>query len=296
MFETMKDLKKAFALYTFVYLLALLIAVIVGYFSRGLNPVLFVFLADIAATFAIYSAGRIFHNASFYDAYWSVAPPVIALFWFLYTLHNNGLSLLHLVILALVFIWGIRLTYNWARQWQGLQHEDWRYRDLRTGTRKKFWLVELIGIDLMPTVIVFLACLPLYPALVTGNKFISFLDVIAVIVTAGAILIETVADSQLRQFTLQKKRPDEIMSHGLWAFSRHPNYLGEIMFWWGIFIFGLASGLHYWWTIIGALSVTLLFTCISIPLMEKRNLLRRPEYANITKKIPVLFPWFPKTN
>ena len=86
------------------------------------------------------------------------------------------------------------------------------------------------------------------------------------------------------------------MSHGLWAFSRHPNYLGEIMFWWGIFIFGLASGLHYWWTIIGALSVTLLFTCISIPLMEKRNLLRRPEYASVTKKIPVLFPWFPKTN
>ena len=57
----------------------------------------------------------------------------------------------------------------------------------------------------MPTVIVFLACLPLYPALVTGNKFISFLDVIAVIVTAGAILVETVADRQLRQFTLQKK-------------------------------------------------------------------------------------------
>jgi steroid 5-alpha reductase family enzyme len=296
MYNTSRYLKKAFTLYTSVYLLALLIAVAVGYFSRGLNPVLFVFLADIAATLVIYSAGRIFHNASFYDAYWSVAPPVIALFWTLITLHKYGISLWHIIVLILVFAWGIRLTYNWTRQWQGLQHEDWRYRDLRIKTGRWFWFVELIGIDLMPTIIVFLACLPLYPALAAGSKSLGFLDVIGVIITAGAIVIETVADRQLRQFTRQKKRQDEIMKRGLWAFSRHPNYFGEIMFWWGIFIFGLAADLHYWWTIIGALSVTLLFTCISIPLMEKRSLARRPEYTRIIKKIPVLFPWFPKTN
>ncbi len=292
--DTSPDLKKAFTLYTSVYLVALLIAVVVGYFSRGPNPVLFVLLADVAATLVIYSAGRIFHNASFYDAYWSVAPPLITLFWFLYNLHKNELSLLHLIIPILVFVWGIRLTYNWARQWQGLQNEDWRYRDLRTGTGKSFWLVELVGIDLMPTVIVFLACLPLYPALVTGNKSFNFLDIAAVIVTAGAVITETVADSQLRQFSRKKRRPEEIMTRGLWAYSRHPNYFGEIMFWWGIFLFGLAADFRWWWTIIGALSVTLLFVCISIPLMEKRSLVRRPGYAGVVKTIPVLFPWFPK--
>ena len=291
-----KYLKKEFALYTSVYLLALLIAVIIGYFVRDLNPVFIVFLADVAATLVVYTTGRIFHNASFYDAYWSVAPPVIALFWALITLHKDGLSSLQVIILILVFIWGIRLTYNWARQWQGIKHEDWRYRDLRTATGKWFWLVELIGVDLMPTVIVFMACWPLYPALVTGSKSFGFLDVIAIIVTAGAIGIETVADRQLMQFNRKKQRPDEIMTRGLWAFSRHPNYLGEIMFWWGTFLFGLAAGLHYWWTIIGALSVTLLFTGISIPLMEKRNLTRRPEYAGIVEKIPLLLPWFPKAN
>jgi steroid 5-alpha reductase family enzyme len=292
--DTSSDLKKAFAIYISVYLLAILIAVVVCYFIRALNPVFIIFLADIAATLVIYTAGRIFHNASFYDAYWSVQPPVIALFWLLYTLHKYGLSTLHLIIPILVFVWGIRLTYNWARQWQGLQHEDWRYRDLRTSSGKSFWLVELTGIDLMPTVIVYLACLPLYPALTTGNKSFNFLDIVAVIVTAGAIITETVADSQLRQFSRQKQRPEEIMTRGLWAYSRHPNYFGEIMFWWGIFLFGLAADFRWWWTIIGALSVTLLFVRISIPLMEKRNLARRPEYAGVVKKIPALLPRFPR--
>ena len=68
------------------------------------------------------------------------------------------------------------------------------------------------------------------------------------------------------------------------------------MFWWGIFVFGLAADIGYWWTIIGPLSVTILFTAVSIPLMEKRNLARRPDYSEIRKKIPVLFPWFPKSN
>ena len=84
------------------------------------------------------------------------------------------------------------------------------------------------------------------------------------------------------------------MTRGLWAYSRHPNYFGEIMFWWGIFFFGLAADFHYWWTIIGPVSVTLLFTVISIPLMEKRNLERRPDYAKVRESIPVLIPWFPK--
>lgn len=285
---------KALALYAFAYVLALLIAVTVGYLVRELHPIVIVLAADISGTLVIYAFGRVFHNASFYDAYWSVAPLAIALFWLLGALPGSVVTARQIVILALVFVWGLRLTYNWARQWQGLKHEDWRYRDLRKTSPGWFWLIDLVGIELMPTVIVFLACLSLYPALTIGEKPFGPLDVIATLITTGAIVIETIADEQLKKFISIKRQPGEIMAKGLWAYSRHPNYFGEVMFWWGLFLFALAADVDYWWTIIGPVSVTLLFTFISIPLMEKRSIERRPGYGEHRKKTPALFPWFPK--
>ena len=288
-------LKQAFALYAFAYILALIIAVGVGYLFRGLHPLLTIFLADVAGTLVIYLFGRIFHNASFYDAYWSIAPLAISLFWLLRTSSANAVTTRQIIVIALIFVWGIRLTYNWARQWQGLKHEDWRYQDLRNKSPRWFWLIDLVGIETMPTVIVFLACLSLYPALSVGTNSFGLLDIVAIIITGGAIEIETIADEQLRRFIQRNPPSGAIMTKGLWAYSRHPNYFGEVMFWWGLFVFGLAADPGYWWTIIGPVSITILFTFISIPLMEKRSLARRPGYAALRRKIPVFLPWFPKS-
>jgi steroid 5-alpha reductase family enzyme len=287
-------LKKVFALYAFAYVLALLVAFGIGYLFRGLHPLLMIFLADVAGTLVIYLFGRIFHNASFYDAYWSIAPMFISLFWLLRTSSVSTVTTRQIIVIALIFIWGLRLTYNWARQWQGLKHEDWRYQDLRTQSPQWFWLIDLVGIEIMPTVIVFLGCLSLYSALAVGKNSFGILDITAIIITGGAIVIETVADEQLRRFTQQNPRSGAIMTKGLWEYSRHPNYFGEVTFWWGLFIFGLAADSGYWWMIIGPVSITILFLAISIPLMEKRSLARRPGYAALTKKIPVFLPWFPK--
>ena len=293
--STPAALKKAFALYAFSYILALIIAVGVGYLFRGLHPLLMLFLADIAGTLVIYAFGRIFHNASFYDAYWSIAPLAIALFWLLRTSSGSTVTARQIIVIVLVFFWGLRLTYNWARQWQGLKHEDWRYQDLRNKSPQWFWLIDLVGIEIMPTIIVFLACLSLYPSLLIGENTFGILDIVAIIITGGAIVVETVADAQLRRFTQQNAQSGAIMAEGLWAYSRHPNYFGEVIFWWGLFIFGLAADAGYWGTIIGPVSITILFLAISIPLMEKRSLARRPGYAVLSKKIPVFLPWFPKS-
>ena len=292
---TRGNLKKAFTLYAFAYVLALMVAIGVGYLFRGLHPLLTIFLADVAGTLVIYLFGRAFHNASFYDAYWSVAPLVIALFWLLRALSGSGITARQIVVIALIFIWSFRLTYNWARQWQGLKHEDWRYQDLRNKSPRWFWLIDLVGIEIMPTVIVFLACLSLYPALAVGKNAFGILDIVAIIVTASAVVMEIVADEQLRRFIQRNPQSGAIMAKDLWAYSRHPNYFGEVMFWWGLFVFGLAADPGYWWTIIGPVSITILFTFISIPLMEKRNLARRPGYAALRRKIPVFLPWFPKS-
>jgi steroid 5-alpha reductase family enzyme len=286
-------LRKAFALVAFAYLLALLIAVGTGYLLRGLPTLLMLLLADIAATLVIYLFGRLFRNASFYDPYWSVAPLVIALFWFLRGF-SAGVTIRQIIVVLLVFAWGSRLTWHWARQWQGLKHEDWRYQDLRKQSPVWFWLVDLAGIEIMPTVIVFLGCLSLYPAVSAGQNPFGLLDILAVLITGGAIIIETAADEQLWRFVRGKPKAGEILTKGLWAYSRHPNYLGEVVFWWGLYIFALAADARYWWTIIGPAAITILFVFISIPMMEKRSLLRRPGYAAIRKKIPVFLPWFSK--
>jgi len=289
-----ENLAKAFALCALAYILALCVAILVGYALGEWHSVLIAFVADIVATLVIYTFSRIFRNASFYDAYWSVAPLAIALYWALGAVSEDVVFARQTVVVTLVFLWGLRLTYNWARQWQGLGHEDWRYADFRAKSKRWFWLVELWGIEMMPTMVVFLGCLCLYPALSSGTGAFGPLDGIAIAVTAGAIIIEATADEQLRRFVKTKRQPGDIMATGLWAYSRHPNYFGEVMFWWGLFIFALAADSCYWWTVAGPLVITLLFLFISIPMMDKRSLDRRPGYEEHMKKVSGLIPWFPK--
>src|SRR5262245_36093140 len=162
------------------------------------------------------------NNGSVYDPYWSVIPPLIALYWIGNVRH--ALPLRQAVVTTLIFLWGIRLTYNWARGWPGLHHEDWRYIDLYAAGMPK-WFISFFGIHFFPTIMVFLGCLPLIPAIAYGGRW-RLLDSVALVVTAGAILIELVADEQLRRFNRTKER-GAIITDGLWAYSRHPNYFGE---------------------------------------------------------------------
>ena len=289
-----KSMTRAFSLCALAYVIALCVAVIIVYALGDRHPILIVFTADIAATLVIYAFARVFRNASFYDPYWSVAPLAIVLYYTLVASSGDVVLIRQVFVVTLVFIWGIRLTLNWARQWRGLGHEDWRYANFRSKSKGWFWIVELMGIEMMPTTIVFLGCLSLYPALATGTNPFGVLDWIAIVVTAGAIILETTADEQLRKFVKANSKPGKIMSTGLWAYSRHPNYLGEIMLWWGLFLFALSADLSYWWVVVGPVAMTLLFIFISIPMMDKRSLERKPGYEEHMRKVPAMFPWVPK--
>jgi len=116
---------------------------------------------------------------------------------------------------------------------------------------------------------------------------------VAAIFTFSAIMIEWIADEQLIKFR-KTSSGKSFMNTGLWAVSRHPNYLGEISFWGGLFLFAVAAtGLNHsngMWTIVGVISMVILFKFISISLMEKRNMERKPGYQEYIKKVPALFP------
>jgi steroid 5-alpha reductase family enzyme len=276
------------------YLVALGAAVSTFRAVSGLHLLAAVAVADVAATAAILVFSVLCRNSSLYDPYWSVSPIAISLFWALHPGSHQAPLWRKALVVTLVVLWGVRLTYNWARQWQGLHHEDWRYGDIRAKTGRAYWLASALGIHLFPTVQVFLGCLALYPALFRGKAPIGVLDGLALVVTLGGIAMETVADRQLHGFVSSRKSPQETLATGLWAYSRHPNYFGEILLWWGLFLFGLAADPSVVWTVAGPLAITLMFVFASIPMIDRRALGRKPGYAEHMRRVPALIPWFPK--
>jgi steroid 5-alpha reductase family enzyme len=276
------------AIVTLAYLLGGLVAWAVAVWFAGPHPIVVTLLADVAATLAVFAVTMVVANASVYDPYWSVAPPVIAVAW---AVHGDGLPLREILVIALILIWAVRLTVHWAGTWRGLGHEDWRYVDLRsTRGRLPWWLVSLGGIQLMPTLVVFAGMLAVWPVMTVGERPFGVLDVLATLITGAAIAIETVADRQLRRFVSASGQRGAIADLGLWRRCRHPNYLGEIAFWWGLWVFALAAAPSWWWTVVGPVAMVVLFVTASIPLMDKRSLARRPGYADWMTSVPALIP------
>ncbi|MEX0956794.1 MAG: DUF1295 domain-containing protein [Rhizobiaceae bacterium] len=266
---------------TAVYALAL--AAAAGATSLAGHPMLAVLAGMVAATLVVFAFATLLGNASLYDPFWSVAPPFVLL-WLLAAEGAAGWR--DWIVFASILFWAVRLTTNCLVRWPRLSDEDFRYRDLRGKTGRWFPLVNLTGIELFPTLLVFLGCLPLFAA-ASSARPMGLLDLIATILIAAAIAIETVADRQLRAHRLAGSR--EILTSGVWGWSQHPNYLGEITFWWALFLFGLAAGAPVW-TGIGALAMTALFWFVSIPMMLARKRARHPGYDEAVKGIAVLVP------
>ena len=139
----------------------------------------------------------------------------------------------------------------------------------------------------------FLGCLPLYPVLALPARPLGWLDALAVVVTGGAIAIEALSDHQLHDWIENRKGPGEIMTEGLWGYSRHPNYFGEASFWWGLYLFGLAADPSYYWTGVGALAITAMFVLVSIPMLDQRSLERRPGYEEHMEMVSGFIPMLP---
>lgn len=252
-------------------------------------------IADLIATCLIFAASRALHNSSCYDAYWSVLPPFLVLFWLLAAHDVAGVdSARAAMIVLVVLVWTIRLTGNWLYDWPGLHHEDFRYPQLRAQAGRAEALVDFIAIHLMPTLIVFGALVPAYAVLARPGEALNWLDIVALTIGLAAPIVQFVADAQMRAF-IRTRQPGQAMDRGLWAWSRHPNYFGEVSFWWALALFGIAGAPgDWWWLIMGPIAMTVMFQAASIPMMEKRSLERRPGYGEIIERVPRLVPRPPR--
>jgi steroid 5-alpha reductase family enzyme len=257
-----------------------------------LSPLWNMLVADIAATLVIWCLSIILRNASMYDAYWSVIPIAIVYYW-IKEYSTEGWHYKNILLMAAVSYWGIRLTYNWARGWSGLGHQDWRYKMLEDKNPKLYWLTNLGGIHLFPTVVVYLCLIPVY--FLVKYPDCNFILLIGFLISVLGTTIEFISDEQMRRFRKTAAK-SEYIDWGLWKYSRHPNYFGEISFWAGLLIMSVGVvGFTFWWTVSGLAVITAMFLFVSIPMMEERSLKARPHYNEQIKRVSVLIPWFRKS-
>ncbi|MEJ7633591.1 DUF1295 domain-containing protein [Aeromicrobium sp.] len=248
-------------------------------------------VADLLATLVIFGASRIYQNSSFYDAYWSVIPPAIFIYWWAETGAEGARMWLVLLVIS---VWAIRLTANWAYGWPGMHHEDWRYPMLKEGAGRLEASTDLMAIHVFPTLQVFLALTPAYVVVTHTDRGVGWLDVVACGVGLGAVALELGADQQMHRF-VRDRQPGQVMDRGLWSWSRHPNYVGEVGFWLSLALFGLAASPDdWWWVFAGTLAMLMMFVFASIPMMEKRSLERRPDYQDVIERVSVFWPRPPK--
>ena len=239
-------------------------------------------IADIACTVFVFIFSMIFKNASVYDPYWSVQPIVIVVFFAC----GHMITLPSLLILISIIYWGIRLTGNWAYTFGGLKHQDWRYTKFENESGKIYPLINLAGIHLMPTLIVYLCTLP--AVFVIRNELSANAgSVIGMAVCIGAATLQLFSDVQMQRY--RKSGEHGLIRTGLWKYARHPNYLGEILMWWGVGIQAVSVMPDHWYLLAGALANTIMFFTVSIPLADKRQS-QKPGYAEYKAATRNLLP------
>lgn len=238
--------------------------------------------ADVGATVCCFLFSLLFKNASVYDPYWSVQPMVI-----LGALAvSRDLHLYHWLVLLAVFLWGLRLTANWAYTFHGLTHEDWRYRMLREKTGIFYPVINFIGIHMVPTLVVWGCTLPAAQVL-RLNAIGTIYSSLPLLLCLLAVILQGASDIQMHRF--RKAGSGGFIRTGLWKHSRHPNYLGEILMWWGVGLSACMSLGNQWYLLAGAAANTLLFFCVSIPMADGKQS-KKPGFAAYKKQTRMLLP------
>lgn len=251
-----------------------------GAYGLALVPVMAVMLAAWA-----WSLMR--RNVSIVDALWSLLFIVLAL---AYALTTSASGPRVMLVLALVLAWALRLSVHIARRNHG-QGEDRRYQAIRANNQPGFAWKSLYLVFGLQGVLAWLIAMPLAGAMQPGSP-LGWLDAAGLLLWTCGMLFEVVGDAQLARFRRDPANAGQVLDHGLWAWTRHPNYFGECLLWWGFWLFAVAAGA--WWTLASPLLMSFLLLRVSgVALLERDIGERRPPYADYIRRTSAFFPWPP---
>lgn len=271
----------SFAVIAVVYIIATVVGV-ATYRMLNLPWWLSLLIADTVATVATFIFSLIFGNASVYDPYWSVQPPVILVAFAI----GKDLTALGVMLIVAVSFWAVRLTANWAYTFKNLTHQDWRYTMLNEKTGVFYPIINFVGIHMVPTLVVYGCILPAVYAIRQGLT-LNIGSLIFTCLSVAAATMQGIADIQMHKY--QKNRTTKFIRIGLWKYSRHPNYLGEILMWWGVALAVVLAEPGAWYLIAGAVANTALFLSVSIPLADGKQL-KKEGFADYKKQTRMLLP------
>ena len=194
-------------------------------------------------------------------------------------------------VLLLVNLWGLRLAAHiWARH----KGEDHRYAAMREKFGRKWWWLSLIQVFLLQAILIWFVPAPLVAAVLYAHMPMGILDYAGIAVAAVALVFESLADFQLAAFRADPACQGKVMDQGLWGWSRHPNYFGEALMWWGYFAIGFGAS-HQWWLVLSPVLITFLLLQVSgVTLMEEKMDERRPGYADYRRRVSAFVPWPPR--
>lgn len=260
-----------------------------------ISPLTVAFLGlAVSATLALLTwlASLRQHDVSLVDRTWG---PMIALPAIVYAALLPAEQPLRVAaVLVLALTWAARLAVHiTVRNWG--HGEDRRYQEIRKRNDPHFSFKSLYLVFALQAVLAWIVSSPLY-AVAIGSGDIAWLDVLGLALAAFGIVFEALADWQLTRFVNNPVHKGQVMDRGLWRYSRHPNYFGEVCTWWGLFLVALAAtGAAGLWTVVSPVIMTFMLLKVSgVSLLEKDIGERRPKYREYVQRTPAFFPWFPK--
>ncbi len=274
-----------------IYLFTFMVGIFAFLLLKDIHLILRLFLSDIMMTLVIWIFSLILKNASLYDPYWSVIPPFLLI---LVVIYLDLLSFSPIIwLLIALLLWALRLTYNWASLWTGFDHMDWRYEKIKKVAPKIYPLSNLLAIQIFPTIIVFIQLIGAL-RFIEENPSLNWIILTGGMMIILATAIQLIADEQMKRFKKAHQGQKLCIEEGLWKYSRHPNYFGEVLVWWGVYLFYLGTFRVLDLIILAPIAMTGLFLFISIPWMEKKILETRPEYKYYQKRVSMLILFFRK--
>ena len=230
-------------------------------------------------------------DASIVDRFWGLGFVMVA--WLSWALHASG-TWREVLMLVLVSAWGLRLSaYITWRNWG--HGEDRRYAAMRALDPGSFPRRSLWTVFLLQGVLLWAISLPLQAVfLAPGPSPLVWTDALGVLLACTGIALETTADFQMARFRRRAGTGQEVMDQGLWRYSRHPNYFGDAVTWWGFYLLSCASPWGVWTLPAPVIMTWLLRRVSGVPLLEQDLRLRRPAYAAYVRSTPPFVPWFPR--
>lgn len=226
-------------------------------------------------------------NNGLVDIGWGLGFCFIALYTFAHLAEG---SFRQFTITIFTFIWGIRLALYLTKRNKD-KPEDFRYAQWRNDWGKWIYLRGFFQIYMLQGFLMILIALPIIVVNSTFKQGINVLDVIAIFLWIIGFYFEAVSDAQKSKFKAEPENKGKVMRSGLWAYSRHPNYFGEALMWWGIFLLAVANG-NFFPSIISPILITYLLLKVSGIAMLERKYVDNPDYKKYAEEVPAFWPRF----